>query len=253
MGDMSDAIRRFNEDVAREIGQMKHDALLKERSNAWIRAITPHKYDYHFTWMGRPIIQLPQDIVAMQELIWAVRPDVIVETGIAHGGSLIFYASMLELLGGEHRRVIGVDIDIRAHNRAEIEAHPMMKRIVLVEGASTAPEIVARVREEVGGQRTLLALDSNHTHEHVLRELELYSPLVAKGSYAVVFDTIIEDMPRESFGDRPWHPGNSPRSAVREFLSHNRRFVVDEEIDAKLLISVAPGGYLRCVADGAPE
>ena len=250
---MSDESQRFRREVEDEIEGMKRDEPLRDLSNKWIRDVTRHKYAYHFTWMGRPIIQVPQDVLAMQELVWTVRPDLIVETGVAHGGSLVFYASMLELLGDADRRVIGIDVDIRAHNRAALERHPMMKRISLIEGSSIAPEVVKRVHEVARGKRVLLVLDSNHTHDHVLQELELYTPLVPKGSYAVVFDTVIEEMPAEFYGDRPWHPGNSPQSAVREFLVRNKRFVVDDSIDAKLLISVAPGGYLRCVSEPISE
>lgn len=208
-----------------------------------------YRYSYNFTWLGRPIIQYPQDVVAMQEIVWKVKPDLIIETGIAHGGGLIFYASMLELTGGEGH-VVGIDVDIRQHNRVEIERHPMARRVVMIEGSSTDGQIIDRVRTAAKGKsRVMLVLDSNHTHQHVLGELEAYSPLVHKGSYAVVFDTVIEDMPRGSFPDRPWDKGNNPRTAVQEFLKRNSRFVIDEEIQNKLLITVAPGGYLRCIKD----
>jgi cephalosporin hydroxylase len=208
-----------------------------------------YRYSYNFTWLGRPIIQYPQDIVAMQEIIWRVRPDLVVETGIAHGGSLIFHASILELLGGDGR-VLGVDIDIRQHNRVEIERHPLFKRIDLLQGSSIDEEVFRQVRQRAEGrERVLVVLDSNHTHEHVLRELELYSTLVKKDSYLVVFDTVIEDMPDDAFPDRPWGRGNNPKTAVRQFLKANDRFVVDAEIENKLLITVAPSGYLKCVKD----
>jgi cephalosporin hydroxylase len=224
------------------------DAELQHLSREWAEKVGRHKYTYNFTWMGRPIIQLPQDIVAMQELIFRIKPAVIVETGVAHGGSLVLYASMLELLGGD-REVIGVDIDIRAHNRAELDAHPMRKRIRLIQGSSVSPETVAQVKRHVGARGpVLVTLDSNHTHEHVLHELHAYSPLVTQGSYLVVFDTLIEEMPDHCFPDRPWKKGNSPRSAVREFLGESRRFEVDEQLEAKLLITACPGGWLKCVA-----
>lgn len=208
-----------------------------------------YRYSYNFTWLGRPIIQYPQDIVAMQEIVWKVRPDLIIETGIAHGGSLVFYASMLELIGGEGL-VVGIDVDIRLHNRVEIERDPMARRIVMIEGSSIDRQIIDRVRTAARGKRrVMLVLDSNHTHQHVLGELEAYSPLVPKGSYAVVFDTVIEDMPPGSFSDRPWGKGNNPKTAVWEFLKSSDRFVVDEEIESKLLITVAPNGYLRCIKD----
>jgi cephalosporin hydroxylase len=207
------------------------------------------KYSYNFTWLGRPIIQFPQDILAMQEIIWRVKPDLIIETGIAHGGSLIFYASMLELIG-DHGQVLGIDIDIRDHNRVEIEKHPMFKRIRMIQGSSVDGEVVRQTYQFAQRRDSvLLALDSNHTHEHVLKELELYSPLIKKGSYLVVFDTIIEDMPEDFFPDRPWGKGNNPKTAVWEFLKTNDRFVIDREIENKLLITVAPDGYLKCIKD----
>jgi cephalosporin hydroxylase len=189
--------------------------------------------------------------MAMQEIIWKVKPDLVIETGIAHGGSLIFYASMLELIGG-NGRVLGIDIDIRKHNRVEIERHPLVKRITMIQGSSTNEGVVQQACNFARGRRSksvLIVLDSNHTHDHVLRELELYSPLVTQGSYLVVFDTIIEDMPRDFFPDRPWSKGNNPKTAVQEFLKTNDRFVVDKEIQNKLLITVAPDGYLKCIKD----
>jgi len=207
------------------------------------------KYSYNFTWMGRPIIQYPQDMIAMQEIIWRVKPDLIIETGIAHGGSLIFYASMLELLGGDGQ-VLGIDIDIRKHNRDEIENHPMYKRITMIEGSSIEKGIVQHVHEFAKGKnKVLVCLDSMHTHNHVLKELKIYSPLITKDGYLVVFDTIVEDMPGDIFTDRPWGRGNNPKTAVWEFMKTNDRFVVDKEIENKLLITVAPNGYLRCIKD----
>ena len=215
----------------------------------WVLQSAKLDYTYQFTWLGRPIIQFPQDIIAVQEIIWAVKPDLIVETGIAHGGSLVFSASMLELLGGDGQ-VLGIDVDVRAHNRAAIEKHPMFKRITMIEGSSTDAAVVAEVRRfSQGKQCVMVLLDSNHTHNHVLQELKLYSPLVGKDSYLVVFDTIVEDMPDDSFPDRPWGRGNNPKTAVREFLATTDRFVVDKQIEKKLMITVAPEGYLRCVKD----
>ena len=218
-----------------------------------MKVSTVPKYSYNFSWLGRPIIQYPQDIIAMQELTWSIQPDLIIETGIAHGGSLIFYASMLELNaacgGPQDAEVLGVDIDIRAHNRAAIEAHPMFKRISMIQGSSIAPEIIEQVQTKAEGKRRVLVyLDSNHTHEHVLAELKAYAPLTSVGSYCVVFDTVIEDMPAEMFPDRPWGPGNNPKTAVREYLKSHPEFEIDKQIDHKLLISVAPEGYLKRVA-----
>lgn len=221
---------------------------LQELTNQWFVESCKQKYSYNFSWMGRPIIQFPQDIMAMQEIIWQVKPDLIVETGIAHGGSLIFYASILELIG--EGQVLGIDVDIRQHNRVEIEQHPMFKRITMIEGSSIDEEIAKQVYYWAKGKsRILLVLDSNHTHDHVLKELELYSPLVTKNSYLVVFDTVVEDMPEDFFPDRPWGKGNNPKTAVWEFLKTNKRFEVDKDIEAKLLITVAPDGYLKCVED----
>lgn len=228
------------------IARMGQDPALADQTRAWFESSLQHEYSYHFTWMGLPVIQYPQDLVAMQELIWAVKPDLIIETGVARGGSLIFYASMLELIGGG--RVVGVDIDIRPHNRAAIESHPMMKRITLVQGSSVAPEVVAQVREMARGcQRVLVALDSNHTHAHVLAELEAYAPLVTKDSYLVVFDTCIERTPDALIVDRPWRRGDNPWTALQAYLRTTDRFRVETAIVDKLQITVAPDGYLKCV------
>jgi len=225
------------------------DREINRLSIDWIIKAASYRYTHNFTWLGRPIIQFPQDIVAMQEIIWQVKPDLIIETGIAHGGSLIFYASMVELLGGDGQ-VLGIDIDIRAHNRIEIEKHPMFKRITMLQGSSVDEALARQVHEFAGGRkRVLVVLDSNHTHQHVLKEMDLYSPLVTKGSYLVVFDTVIEDMPKGFFADRPWDKSNNPKTAVHEFLSSNDRFVIDKEIESKLLITAAPDGYLKCIKD----
>jgi cephalosporin hydroxylase len=218
---------------------------------AWKRAfdlIAPYRYAYNWSWLGRPAIQFPQDLVAMQEIIWRTQPEVIVETGIAHGGSLVFSASMLALLGGE-REVVGVDIDIRPHNRAAIEAHPMAARIAMIEGSSIDEAIAARVRERVAGRSAMVVLDSNHTAGHVARELELYAPLVRAGFFLIVMDTAVEYADPATIVDRPWGPGNNPMTAVDAFLAREPRFVIDEEYDAKLLFTVAPRGYLRATRD----
>ncbi len=244
-------IEQFQQEVAANIRSLQQDKDVQALSRIWVREIARHRYAYNFSWLGRPLIQFPQDMVAIQELIWKIRPEVIIETGVAHGGSLIFSASMLELLG-EDGFVIGVDIDIRAHNRAEIEKHPLSKRIKLVQGSSIDEGIAAQVRELAAGKkRVLVILDSNHTHEHVLEELRLYSPLVRAGSYLLVYDTLIEDMPADLVGDRPWGPGNNPKTAVHAFLNSCDRFEVDREIEGKLLITVAPDGYLKCIKDPA--
>jgi cephalosporin hydroxylase len=246
------AYDEFKRDGVREIQLQGEDEPLLAASREWLNRANARKYSYHFEWMGRPIIQYPQDILAMQELIWSVQPDLIIETGIAHGGSLIFSASMLELNaacgGPQQARVLGVDIDIRAHNRAAIEAHPLARRITMIQGSSIAPEVVAKVQSEAAGmQRVLVCLDSNHTHDHVLGELQAYAPLASVGSYCIVFDTVIEDLPAAMFPDRPWGPGNNPKTAAAEYLKTHPEFEVDTAIDRKLLVSVAPRGYLKRV------
>jgi cephalosporin hydroxylase len=228
---------------------MENEEDFRTLSARWLAASLPERYSYNFSWMGRPIIQYPQDIVALQELIWRIQPRAIVETGIAHGGSLVFSASMLELLGGD-RQVIGVDIDIRAHNRDALDAHPMRKRIDLIEGSAIDPAVVKKIHERVNGRSPVLViLDSNHTHDHVLEELNAYSDLVQAGSYLVVLDTVVEYLPEDTFPERPWGPGNSPGSAVDAFLATNDRFEVDDELEGRIAITTAPRGYLRCVRD----
>lgn len=244
-----DPVSNFEEECKANAAKMADSSQIRDITHSWILSTAEYKYTYNFKWLGRPIIQFPQDMFAMQEIIWDVKPDLIVETGIAHGGSLIFYASMLELIGN-NGQVIGIDIDIRKHNRVEIERHPMFKRITMIEGSSVDDETVRQVHDYTkDGKHILVALDSYHTHDHVLKELHLYSPLVTKGSYLVVFDTIVEDMPEESFPDRPWGKGNNPKTAVRQFLRENDRFEIDKGIENKLLITVAPGGYLKCIRE----
>lgn len=242
---MIDPIQAFAEERKERIEGNGKNASLKAAAGQFNVESNKAQYSYNFSWMGRPIIQYPQDMVAMQELIWEIKPDLIIETGIAHGGSLIYYASLLELIGeGE---VVGIDIDIRAHNRAAIEKHPMFKRIKMIEGSAVSEETVALVKEHAKGKkRILVCLDSNHTHEHVLQELQYYSPFVTPGSYIVVFDTIVEDLPEGYFAQqRPWGISNNPKTAVHEFLKSNPDFEIDYSIDNKVLISVAPEGYLK--------
>jgi cephalosporin hydroxylase len=240
----------FKDECKKEIALQGGDDALILSTLSWVHLANKKKYSYHFEWLGRPIIQYPQDIVAMQELIWNIQPDLIIETGIAHGGSLILYASLLELNascgGPQDARVLGIDIDIREHNRKAIEAHPMFKRIDMIQGSSIAPEIIDQVKAVAKGKkRVLVVLDSNHTHAHVLAELEAYAPLATKDSYCVVFDTVVEDMPEGSFPDRPWDKGDNPKTAVWEYLKSHPEFEIDKSIQHKLLITVAPDGYLR--------
>ena len=255
-------IEKFEADVVQNIKGLSEDTDVQALSRIWLREISPHKYAYNFRWLGRPAIQFPQDQIALQELIWQIRPELIIETGIAHGGSLTFSASMLALLdmsdaieaGGlinpklSKRMVLGLDIDIRAHNKTAIEAHPMASRIQMIQGSSIDPEIISRVHEVAKNYSTVLVcLDSNHTHEHVLAELEAYAPLTSKGSYCIVYDTAVEDMPASLACDRHWGPGNNPKTAVWEYLKTHPEFEIDKNIQHKLLITVAPDGYLKRV------
>jgi len=256
----TDPHAEFLRDNEVSVQQMGKSQTLRLLTQSWINQAAEHRYTYLFSFLGRPIIQFPQDMVAMQELIWQVKPDLIIETGIAHGGSLIFSASMLALLDmcdaievGEkfdprvsRRKVLGIDIDIRAHNRTAIEAHPMATRIQMIQGSSIEPEIIQQVYAVAENHsRVLVCLDSNHTHDHVLAELNAYAPLTSIGSYCVAFDTIVEDMPKEMFPDRPWGPGNNPKTAVWEYLKTHPEFEIDKSIQHKLLITVAPDGYLK--------
>lgn len=248
--------------VRKNIEALGRDQRLQESSLRWINDSANHRYSYNFLWLGRPIIQYPQDVVAMQELIWSIQPDLIIETGIAHGGSLILHASMLAMIDycesvhtntplaphASKRRVVGIDVDIRPHNRAAIEAHPLAHKITMIEGSSTAPSVVEQVRALAKTHdRILLCLDSMHTHDHVLAELKAYADLVSVDSYCVVFDTIVEDLGEDKFPDRPWGPGNSPKTAVKAFLVDHPEFEIDQDIPTKLQITVAPDGYLKRV------
>jgi cephalosporin hydroxylase len=250
---MNEFVKQFEAEKIARIEAFGKDTGFQNRSRDWLEESMRKSYVYNFSWMGRPIIQNPIDIMAMQEIIWEVKPDLIIETGIAHGGSLIFSASMLELNaacgGPSDAEVLGIDIDIRPHNRKAIEEHPMSKRISMIEGSSIAPEVVAQVKEKAKSkQRILICMDSNHTHDHVLAELEAYAPLTSVGSYCVVFDTFVEDVPADVFDNRPWHPGNSPKTAVWKYLKTHPEFEIDKTIHQKLLITVAPDGYLKRIS-----
>lgn len=257
---MNQLVKQFQQEVRDRIGAIEKNTELVEAGAQFIRQSTLPQYSYNFSSLGRPIIQYPQDMVAMQELIWEIKPDLIIETGIAHGGSLILSASVLALLdiceaieAGvtldpklSKRKVLGLDIDIRPHNRAEIEAHPMASRIEMIQGSSIAPEIIEQVRHIAKGyKRILVCLDSNHTHDHVLAELKAYATLTSIGSYCVVFDTVVEDLPADMFPDRPWGPGDNPKTAVWEYLKTHSEFEIDKSIQNKLLITVAPDGFLK--------
>ena len=269
-----DPVEQFRKLVADNIRKIGEDRDFLGLSNIWVRESIRHSYAQNFTWLGRPVIQVPQDLYAIQELIWACRPDLIIETGIAHGGSLVTSASMLALLDycdavekgtmldpkASRRKVVGIDIDIRAHNRAAIDAHPMRHKIHTLQGSSVAPEIAREVEAHAAGyDRIMVFLDSNHTHDHVLQELELYAPYVNRGSYCVVWDTGVEDLPEGMCADRPWGKGNNPKTAVWEYMRRLERdggkardggalhFEYDRTIEHKIVITASPDGFLRRV------
>jgi cephalosporin hydroxylase len=243
----------FEAERQSKIGAISSDPRLNELTLQWVGRAQELGYSYNFDWLGLPIIQYPQDIVAMQELVWTIKPDLIIETGIARGGSAIFYSSLLELNalcgGPQDAKVVAVDIDIREHNRAAIEAHPMARRLAMIQGSSVDGAVVDQVRRHADGKsRVLVCLDSNHTHEHVLEELRAYAPLVTPGSYCVVFDTLVENLPEAAIGDRPWRKGDNPMTAVHAFLLENNDFEVDTTRDGKLQVTVAPRGFLKRVS-----
>ena len=223
------------------------DTAVFEASTNFMLQLDPYDYSYLWTWMGVPIIQMPADILATQEVIWATRPDIIVETGVARGGSVLFMASLLELIG--KGQVIGVDIDIRAHNRDTIETHPMARRVTLIEGGSTAPETLAAIKAQIPeGARVMVILDSDHSRDHVLAECHAYGPLVTEGCYMVVADTMIghvEESDAHRKRSKVWYKGNEPLTAVRQFLEQDTSFEVDEVLNGKLVLSSSPGGYIR--------
>tara|TARA_B100000963_G_C22553110_1_gene637715 strand:- start:481 stop:1296 length:816 start_codon:yes stop_codon:yes gene_type:complete len=262
----------FRSEVNSRLEKASKNKELKKSASEFMENSINSQYSYNFFWLGRPIIQYPQDILAVQEIIWEKRPDVIIETGIAHGGSLILSASLLALLdlceatenktkldpSLPKRHVIGVDIDIRDHNRTAVENHPLSNRITMIEGSSTSKSTLNKVKFSIGdAKRVMIFLDSNHTHEHVLNELRLYAPLISKDSYIVVFDTIVDDIPENLIGDRPWGPNNNPKTALFEYLKEIEdsdiyaadgsvlKLQIDDKIESKLLISAAPSGYLK--------
>lgn len=255
-----DPIKQFYTEQEKRIKSYAHDNSFVELSKNWRAQSMKKEYVYNFDWLGRPIIQYPQDIQAIQEIIWETKPDLIIETGIAHGGSLILSASMLALLDisdfiqnesrpdprASKRKVIGIDLEIRQHNRIEIEKHPMSNWITMIEGSSTDNSIVETVTKlSKNYQKVMVCLDSMHTHEHVLAELEAYANLVTKGCYCVVFDTFIEDVERGFFSDRPWNVANNPKTAVHEWLKLNCDFEIDKMRHNKLQITAAPDGFLK--------
>lgn len=247
---VSDDRAAFAQSARAKASALGRDQAVFDLAVETFHAVDRYDYSYLWTWMGVPIIQLPADVMATQEAIWAVKPDVIVETGIARGGSVLFMASILELIG--KGRVIGVDVEIRPHNRDSIERHPMSRRVTLIEGSSTDPDTLAEVRAQIpAGASVMVVLDSDHSHDHVLAELRSYGPLVTKESYLVVADTILghldsEQTPRNR--SKQWLRGNEPLSALRAFLAETDRFEVDPVLNGKLVLTSSPGGYLRCRA-----
>ncbi len=258
-----DPVAQFKKERRDTLDAYAGDTEFQAMSQDWLRESMERRYVYNFDWLGRPVIQYPQDMVALQEIVWATRPDVIVETGIAHGGSLILSASMLAMLDyadavadgtpldptRPKRRVVGVDIDIRNHNRDALDAHPMSSRLTLIEGSSIAEDTIAEVKAAVGdAKRIMVCLDSMHTHDHVISELNAYATMVTPECYCIVFDSFVEDMPQNFFDDRPWDVGNNPKTAVREWLMHNDDFMIDTDMHTKLQVTVAPDGFLKRTA-----
>jgi cephalosporin hydroxylase len=267
-------VEEFKASVSRSIQTIGENKEFLDLSNTWLQKCIPLGYMHNFSWLGRPIIQIPQDSYAMQEMIWSVKPDLIIETGIAHGGSLVLSASMLALIDyceavekgavldpkASHRKVVGVDIDIRAHNREAIEAHPLSHKIEMYQGSSIAPETIEHIKSIAAGYNTVMVfLDSNHTHDHVLSELEFYAPLTSKGSYCAVWDTLVEDMPGDMYPERPWGPGDNPKTAVWEYMRRLKEegrtasdgepltFAYDHRLENKIALTVSRDGFLKRV------
>ena len=257
--------QKFRNQCDKEVKQQEQSKAFQSITREWVNESIKTNYSYHFEWLGRPIIQYPQDIIGTQQLLWSIKPDLIIETGIARGGSLIFYASILELIGQcggpSDATILGVDIDIRAHNRSAILSHPMSKRIEMIQGSSVEQNVFEKIKDKAKNKkRVLVCLDSNHTHDHVLQELRLYAPLVSADSYVIVFDTIVEDLPSSLINDRPWEKGDSPKTAVFQYLEELSaqeiigfdgapiKFEIDKHIESQLMITVAPSGYLKRVS-----
>ncbi|EFL87638.1 cephalosporin hydroxylase family protein [Ahrensia sp. R2A130] len=256
-------ITEFEQECRDRIVEQGKNDDFKAIANSFATEAMRSKYMYNFTSLGRPIIQFPQDMVAAQELIWEIKPDLVIETGIAHGGSLIQTALMLGALdladametgeplvpGESKRKVLGIDIDIRDHNREAIEAHPYASYIEMMQGSAIAEDMVENVRTYAKDfNRVMVFLDSMHSHDHVLGELQAYAELTSVGSYCVVFDTFVEDLPKGFFDDRPWDVGDNPKTAVHEWIKDRSDFEIDKSWDDRLLISVAPDGFLKRTA-----
>lgn len=243
---------QFQIDIDNRTKAYQKDAKFQKNKQIFQNELSKAKYAYNFYWLGVPIIQTPVETQAFQELIWRVKPDLIIETGIAWGGSIIFSASMMTLLEAcgevKNGRVIGVDIEIRPHNKKNLAIHPMSKKITMIEGSSIDPEVVAKVKKLAKGKKRILVhLDSNHTHNHVLEELRAYASLVNIGGYCVVEDTGIEDEPKNAYPTKAFGKGNNPKTAVWAFLKENKNFKIDKEFESKLILTGAPDGYLKRV------
>lgn len=243
---------KFENEVNDRVNSYKNNSILQKQVHDISNTFTKEKYTYNFSWLGRPIFQGPSDLQVYQEIIWDYKPDLIIETGIARGGSLIFFASMMALLEycGEidEGEVLGIDIDIREHNKDAILKHPLSKKITMIEGSSIDKEVIKKVKEyAINKKRIFLILDSNHTHDHVLEELRAYAPLIKIDGFCIVCDTGIEYIKNEDMLDRPWAKGNSPKSALTEYLKENTNFEIDSFYENKSLITCAPDGFLKRV------
>ncbi|MBU0778081.1 cephalosporin hydroxylase family protein [Patescibacteria group bacterium] len=250
----------FSNDVLKNIESIAKDRDFLGLSNMWIRQAIQYNYAHNFSWLGRPIMQIPQDVYIIQELIWNIKPDLVIETGIAHGGSLIMSASMLALLDyceaieqgtmlypkKSKRKVLGIDVEIRPHNRIAIDTHPMAHLIEMIEGSSIDIDIIEHVKTIAKNYKKIIVfLDSNHIHDHVLSELEAYAPLVSIGSYCIVWDTGVENLPEHLCDNRPWGKGNNPKTAVCEYLKTTHYFKIDKTIAYKLMITASMDGFLK--------
>ena len=243
---MKNKIKEFDIKVKKNLNKMNRDKKLFKKSLNWMIHADKYKYTYNFQWAGIPVIKFPNDLVALQEIISKVKPDVIIETGVAHGGSVVFSASMLQLYSSKSSFVVGIDIDIRKHNLTRLKKNKFYNRLKLIEGSSTAPEVIHKVKKLIKGKKKIMVfLDSNHTYQHVKDEINIYKDLVTKNSYLVVEDTFSEYFPKGYYSNRPWDVGNNPMIALKEFLQQNKNFVVDKEICSKLQITETFDGYLK--------
>ncbi|MDG1286926.1 MAG: CmcI family methyltransferase [Rickettsiales bacterium] len=243
-----DPIKQFLDERHADIVKMGQDEELRQKSLEWMHHADKYKYTYNYSWMGRPVIKYPNDMMIQQELMWALKPDLVIETGIAHGGSIIFTAAMMEMMGIDGE-VVGIDIDIRKHNRDAIEAHPMMKRITMYEGDSVSSEMVEKVRAHTEGKKCVMViLDSLHSHEHVYKELQAYADMTTVGSYCVLPDTFIEFFPKGYYSDtRPWDVGDNPYTAMQQYMSEVNHFEIDKSLTHKAMITETIDGYLKRV------